>query len=154
MTNLAKTFHSLHEQNDILILANVWDAGSAKVIEDAGAKAIATSSAGVAWALGYPDGDILPPKMLADLTARITDAITVPLSVDIEGGYSKNPQKVAENLKAIIDAGAVGINIEDREGAPELLAKEMEKARQAAERSGVDVFINARTDVYLAEIGV
>src|SRR6267142_2926640 len=101
MLNLAKTFHSLHKQKEILILANVWDAGSAKVIEDAGAKAIATSSAGVAWALGYPDGDILPPKMLADLTARITDAITVPLSVDFEGGYSKNPQKVADNLKAI-----------------------------------------------------
>src|SRR5882762_7088964 len=153
MTNLAKTFHSLHEQNDILILPNVWDAGSAKVIEDAGAKAIVTSSAGVAWALGYPDGDILPPKMLADLTARIIVAITVPLSVDIEGGYSKNPKKVAENLKAIIDAGAVGINIEDGEGTPELLAKKIEKARQAAERLGVDVFINARTDVYLAEIG-
>ena len=153
MTNLAKTFHSLHEQNNILILPNAWDAGSAKVIEDAGAKAIATSSAGVAWALGYPDGDILSPKMLADLTARITDAITVPLSVDFEGGYSKNPQKVAENLKAIIDAGAVGINIEDGEGTPELLAKKIEKARQAAERLGVDVFINARTDVYLAEIG-
>jgi 2-methylisocitrate lyase-like PEP mutase family enzyme len=153
MTNLAKTFRSLHEQNDILVLPNAWDTGSAKVIEDAGAKAIATSSAGVAWALGYPDGDILPPKMLADLTARITSAITVPLSIDFEGGYSKNPQKVAENLKPIIDAGAVGINIEDGEETPELLAKKIEKARQAAERLGVEVFINARTDVYLAEIG-
>src|SRR6266567_1031106 len=93
MPNLAKSFHSLHEERDILILPNAWDAGSAKIIEDAGAKAIATSSAGVAWALGFPDGDILPPKMLADVTARITVAITVPLSVDIEGGYSKNPQK-------------------------------------------------------------
>src|ERR1700719_2753337 len=86
MANLAKTFRSFHEQNDILILPNAWDAGSAKVIEDAGAKAIATSSAGVAWAIGYPDGDILPPKMLADLTARITDVIRIPLSVDFEGG--------------------------------------------------------------------
>ena len=153
MPNLAKKFHSLHEQNEILILPNVWDAGSAKVIENAGAKAIATSSAGVAWALGYPDGDVLPPKMLAELTARLADAITIPLSVDFEGGYSKNPQKVAENLKPIIDAGAVGINIEDGEGTPELLAKKIEKARQAAESLGVNVFINARTDVYLAEIG-
>jgi 2-methylisocitrate lyase-like PEP mutase family enzyme len=153
MPNLAETFHSLHKQKDILILANAWDAGSAKVIEEAGAKAIATSSAGVAWALGYPDGDVLPPRMLADLTARITDVIHVPLSVDFEGGYTKNPAKVAENLKPIIDAGVVGINIEDGEGTPELLAKKIEKARKAAESAGVNLFINARTDVYLAEIG-
>lgn len=153
MPNLARQFHSLHEQNDILILPNAWDAGSAKVIEDAGAQAIATSSAGVAWALGYPDGDVLPPQMLADLTARITNAISVPLSVDFEGGYTKNPQKIGENLKPIINAGAVGINIEDGEGTPDLLAKKIENARQAAENLGVKVFINARTDVYLAEIG-
>jgi len=153
MPNLAQIFHSLHKQKDILILPNAWDAGSAKVIEDAGAKAIATSSAGVAWALGYRDGDVLPPRMLADLTARITDVIRIPLSVDFEGGYTKNPAKVAENLKPIIDAGAVGINIEDGEGSPKLLVKKIEKARKAAESAGVNLFINARTDVYLAEIG-
>src|SRR5258706_13396960 len=153
MTNLAKSFHSLHEEKDILILPNAWDAGSAKVIEDAGAKAIATSSAGVAWALGLTDGDKLPPRLLADLTARITATINIPLSVDFEGGYTTDPQKVGENLKPIIDAGAVGINIEDGEGSPELLAKKIEKVRKAAESLGIDVFINARTDVYLAEIG-
>src|SRR5229473_3505765 len=153
MTNLAETFHSLHRQKDILILPNAWDAGSAKVIEDAGAKAIATSSAGVAWALGYPDGDTLPPKMLAHLAANITDVIRIPLSVDFEAAYTKNPAKVAENLKPIIDAGAVGINIEDGEGTPELLAKKIEKARNTAESVGVNLFINARTDVYLQEIG-
>src|SRR5258705_4432818 len=149
MPNLAETFHSLHKQKDILILPNVWDAGSAKLIEDAGAKAIATSSAGVSWALGYPDGDVLPTQMLADLTARITDVVRVPLSVDFEGGYTKNPAKVAENLKPIVDAGVVGINIEDGEGTPELLAKKIEQARKAAESAKVNVFINARTDVYL-----
>jgi len=153
MPNLAETFHSLHRQKDILILPNAWDAGSAKVVEDAGAKAIATSSAGVAWALGYPDGDVLPPRMLADLTANITAAIRIPLSVDFEGAYTKNPSKVGENLKPILDAGAVGINIEDGEGTPELLAKKIEKARKAAESTGVNLFINARTDVYLQEIG-
>lgn len=153
MANLADNFHSLHEQKDVLILPNAWDAGSAKVIEDAGAQAIATSSAGVAWALGFTDGDTLPPRLLADLTARITAAISIPLSVDFEGGYTKNPKEVGENLKPIIDAGAVGINIEDGEGSPELLAKKIENARQAAETLGVNVFINARTDVYLAEIG-
>src|SRR6266446_2067035 len=149
MPNLAETFHSLHKQKDILVLPNAWDAGSAKVIEDAGAKAIATSSAGVAWALGFPDGDVLHPRMIADLTSRITDVIRIPLSVDFEGGYTKNPAKVAENLKPIIHAGAVGINIEDGEDSPELLAKKIEKARKAAERVGVNLFINARTDVYL-----
>jgi len=153
MPNLAQIFHSLHKQKDILILPNAWDAGSAKVIEDAGAKAIATSSAGVAWALGYRDGDVLPPRMLADLTARITDVIRIPLSVDFEGGYTKNAAKVAENLKPIIDAGAVGIKIEDGEGSPKLFIKKIEKARKAAESAGVNLFINARTDVYLAEIG-
>ena len=153
MSNLAETFHSLHKEKDILVLPNAWDAGSAKVIEDAGAKAIATSSAGVAWALGYPDGDVLPPRMLADLTARITDVICIPLSVDFEGGYTNNPAKVAENLKPIIDAGAVGINIEDGEGTPELLARKIEKARKAAASAGVNLFINARTDVYLADLG-
>lgn len=153
MPNLAETFHSLHKQKDILVLPNAWDAASAKLIEDAGAKAIATSSAGVAWALGYADGDVLPPRMLADLTARITDVIRIPLSVDFEGGYTKNPAKVAENLKPIIDAGAVGINIEDGEGSPELLARKIEKVRKAAQSAGVNLFINARTDVYLAELG-
>jgi 2-methylisocitrate lyase-like PEP mutase family enzyme len=153
MPNLAEIFHGLHRQTDILILPNAWDAGSAKLIEDAGAKAIATSSAGVAWALGYPDGDALPPRMLADLTARIAGVIRIPLSVDFEGAYTTNPSKVGENLKPIIDAGAVGINIEDAEGTPELLAKKIEKARKAAESVGINLFINARTDVYLQEIG-
>jgi 2-methylisocitrate lyase-like PEP mutase family enzyme len=91
--------------------------------------------------------------MLAYLTAQITDVIRIPLSVDFERAYTKNPAKVAENLKPIIDAGAVGINIEDGEGTPELLSKKIEKARKAAESAGVNLFINARTDVYLAEIG-
>jgi 2-methylisocitrate lyase-like PEP mutase family enzyme len=107
----------------------------------------------VAWGLGYPDGDVLPPRLLADLTARITGVVRIPLSVDFEGAYTKNPAKVAENLKPIVNAGAVGINIEDGEGTPELLARKIEKARKAAESAGVNLFINARTDVYLAEIG-
>src|SRR5258707_12249399 len=120
MTNLAQTFHSLHKEKDILVLPNAWDAGSAKIIEDSGAKAIATSSAGVAWALGYPDGDALPPRMLVDLAARITDVIRVPLSVDFQGGYTKNPAKVAENLKPIIHARVWGSNYETWESTTKL----------------------------------
>src|SRR5260221_7941099 len=136
MPNLAETFHSLHKQNDILILPNAWDASSAKVIEDAGAKAIATSSAGVAWGLGYPDGGVLPPQLLADLTARITDVIRIPLSVDFEGAYTNNPAKVAENLRPIIGAGAVGINIEDGEDRSGFFSKKTEKARKPVKGVG------------------
>jgi 2-methylisocitrate lyase-like PEP mutase family enzyme len=153
MSNLAEKFHSLHKQPDLLILPNAWDAASARVIEAAGAKAIATTSAGVAWALGYRDGDVLPPRMLAEAAARIRNAIKVPLSVDFEGGYTKNPGKIAENLKPILQAGAVGINIEDGNDAPDLLAKKIEKARKAADSARINLFINARTDVYLKEIG-
>ena len=123
MSNLAKQFRDLHSSSELLILPNAWDAGSARLFEDAGAKAIATASAGVCWALGYPDGNTLPVEKLAALVGTITDAIHVPLSVDIEGGYTDNPQKIAQNLKPILDAGAIGINIEDGEGEPELLAR-------------------------------
>ena len=153
MSNLIKTFHKLHTLSDLLILPNAWDAGSARLFEAVGAKAIATTSGGVAWALGYPDGNALPAQLLAILTSRITDVIRVPLSVDVEGAYTNEPNEVAENLKPIIDAGAAGINIEDGEGTPELLALKIEKARKAAESLGVKLFINARTDVYLNEVG-
>ena len=153
MSNLAKQFRDLHSASELLILPNAWDAGSARLFEDAGAKAIATTSAGVGWALGYPDGNVLPPAKLAVLVEAIGRAIRVPLSVDVEAGYTDDPTKVPGNLKPIIEAGAVGINIEDGEGAPELLARKIEQVRKAADGIGVDLFINARTDVYLNQIG-
>jgi 2-methylisocitrate lyase-like PEP mutase family enzyme len=152
MSNLAKQFRDLHSSSELLILPNAWDAGSARLFEDAGAKAIATTSAGVGWALGYPDGNVLPPDKLAGLVETIRHAIRVPLSVDVEAGYTDDPKKVPANLKPIIEAGAVGINIEDGEGAPELLARKIEQVRKAADSVGVDLFINARTDVYLNQI--
>jgi 2-methylisocitrate lyase-like PEP mutase family enzyme len=153
MSNLAKTFRDLHNPPSLLILPNAWDAGSARIFEDTGAKAIATTSAGVAWALGYPDGNALPVEKLATVVASITDAIRVPLSVDFEGGYTDEPKKVAEKLKPIIEAGAVGINIEDGEGTPDLLVLKIEQVRKTADSVGVKLFINARTDVYLNDVG-
>jgi len=153
MPDLAKQFHDFHNSSELLILPNAWDAGSARVIEDAGAKAIATTSAGVAWALGYTDGNALPVAKLAALVDGITDAIHVPLTVDVEGGYTDDPKKISQNLKPVIEAGAVGINIEDGEGAASLLAKKIEQVRKAAESAGVRLFINARTDVYLNQLG-
>jgi 2-methylisocitrate lyase-like PEP mutase family enzyme len=145
----ADTFRALHKGPALLLLPNAWDAGSAKVLESAGATAIATTSAGVAWAHGYADGNVLPvDKVLATVTA-IARVIKVPLTIDAEAGYSDDPSAVGDLAAKLVDAGAVGVNIEDGTGAPELLARKITQAKMAAARRGVDLFINARTDVYL-----
>lgn len=143
------TFRSLHHGPDLLLLPNAWDAGSARLIESLGAAAIATTSAGVAWSRGYPDVDALPIEQLLAAAREIARVIRAPLTIDIEGGYSSDPAVVAQVVTGIIDAGAVGINIEDGTGSPDLLCAKIEAARQAAARTGVDLFINTRTDVYL-----
>ena len=145
----ANTFRALHYDNELLLLPNAWDPGSARLIESLGAKAIATTSAGLAWSRGYPDGDALPIEQLFTATRDIARVIRVPLSIDIEGGYSDDPAVVAQVLSGIIDAGAVGINIEDGAGSPDLLCAKIEAARCSATRAGADLFINVRTDVYL-----
>ena len=148
----AAAFRRLHAPGEFLILANAWDAGSARIIESCGAPAIATSSAAVAWAIGYPDGDALPAYLLTRTIEAITRAIDVPLSVDSEGGYSTDPAKVGEHLFAFADAGAVGINLEDGKGSPDLLCAKIEAAKRAGERAGVDLFVNARVDVLLKKL--
>jgi 2-methylisocitrate lyase-like PEP mutase family enzyme len=148
----AETFHALHKGPDILILANAWDAGSARMIETQGAKAIATSSAAVAWAHGYADGHHLPVDVLVTAVREIARVISVPLSVDCEGGYADGPAQAAANIARVIDAGAIGCNIEDGTDAPETLAAKIEAVRAVADRAGVKFFINARTDVYLKNL--
>ncbi|MDN3919357.1 isocitrate lyase/PEP mutase family protein [Roseateles violae] len=143
-------FHALHRGTDrLLLLLNCWDAGSALMMQSLGAPAVATSSAAVAWAQGYGDGDQLPVARLLDCVRAIARRLTAPLSVDIEGGYSDDPAAVGETVAALIGAGAVGINIEDGRAEPALLCRKIEQARAAAERAGVRLFINARCDVYL-----
>lgn len=144
----AKSFHGLHREG-LLLIANAWDAGTARLIESCGAKALATTSAGVAWAHGYADGDYLPVRLLAGTVSEIARVISIPLSVDIEGGYSDDPATVNEAVGMIVDAGAVGINIEDGDAKPDLLAAKIEQAKQAGAKRGIDLFVNARTDVYL-----
>ncbi|MEJ6815544.1 isocitrate lyase/phosphoenolpyruvate mutase family protein [Pseudomonas sp. LF-5] len=148
MNALATPFHQLHQQG-LLILTNVADATGARLVEHLGGKAIATSSAAVAWAHGYPDGNTLPLDRLVSTVESIVRVISVPLTVDVEAGYSDDLGRVAEVLDAVIAAGAVGINIEDGSAAPELLARKIERARQVADKRNVQLFINARTDVYL-----
>lgn len=148
----AATFHALHAGPDILVLPNAWDAASAALMADAGAKAVATSSAAVAWAHGYADGDILPVPTLIRTLEEIARILPVPLTADIEGGYSDDPATVADTIRAVVGAGAVGVNMEDGRRDPDLHARKIEAAREAAMGAGVDLFINARTDVYLARL--
>ncbi|MFK3971938.1 isocitrate lyase/phosphoenolpyruvate mutase family protein [Pseudomonas sp. NPDC087358] len=148
----AKTLRDLHHQPTVLRLPNAWDAGSARLFESLGATAIATTSAGVAWSQGYADGRVFPVEVAVSVAASIARLIKVPLSVDIENGYSDDPKTVAENVKRVLEVGAVGINLEDGPDAPQLLARKIEAIRNMASSSGLDVFINARTDVYLASL--
>jgi 2-methylisocitrate lyase-like PEP mutase family enzyme len=149
----ADAFAKLHAVGDPLLLPNAWDVGSAVAIAAAGARAIATTSAGVAWSLGVPDGAGLGAERAAAAVARITAAVNVPVSADIEAGY----EDVAATVAAVLRAGAVGINIEDRI-LRELLdpaeqAGRLASARAVGEAAGVPLWINARTDVFLAGSG-
>ena len=141
-------FRQLHKEG-ILVLANAWDAGTARLIESLGAKAIATTSAGVAWSNGYIDGDRLPVPRLLSTVSGILDAIRVPLTVDIEGGYSDDPKAVAELVARLAGMGVAGINLEDGNASPGQLCAKIEAIKGACAQGGTDVFINARTDVYL-----
>ncbi len=145
---LARHFHAQHADG-LLRLPNAWDAGSARLAHAAGARAIATSSAAVAWAHGWPDGDRLPVELLLQTTRAMAGATTLPVTVDIEGGYSDEPARVGDLAAAILAAGAVGINIEDGSKAPALLCAKIAAARAAAAAAGVDLYINARIDVWL-----
>ncbi len=144
----AEAFRRLHQEG-LLLLSNAWDAGTARLIESLGARAIASTSAGVAWSHGYADGDELPIKLLVATVAEIVRVVRVPLSVDVEGGYSVDPVRVAENVAAVIGAGAVGINLEDGDGGVDLLCAKIAAVKQTSARLGIPLFINARTDVFL-----
>lgn len=148
---LARQFHALHADG-LLLLANAWDAGSARLAQAAGARAIATSSAAVAWAHGWPDGDRLPVDLVLQTTRAIAGATGLPVTVDIEGGYSDEPARVGALVADVMAAGAVGINIEDGSKDPALLVAKIAAARAAATTAGVDLFINARIDTWLRNL--
>ncbi|HEY2622248.1 MAG TPA: isocitrate lyase/phosphoenolpyruvate mutase family protein [Dyella sp.] len=152
---LAALLASLHVKGNPLVLYNAWDAGSAKAIRDAGSPVIATSSWAVAAAQGYGDGESMPFTFVEDVVARITSAVDVPVTVDVEGGYSDDPQACAANVARLMDHGVVGINFEDRivhgtglHGVDAQSAR-IAAIRAMAEARGVPLFINARTDLFL-----
>lgn len=140
-------FLALHRAASPLLIANAWDAASAALWEHAGAPAIGTSSAAMAWACGHADGGTLPRAALMDKVREIVRVTTVPVSIDIEDGYSDDPAEVAALVAEVAAAGAVGINLEDGADAPELLAAKLRAIRGALD--GQPLFVNARTDVYL-----
>ncbi|MFD8598976.1 isocitrate lyase/phosphoenolpyruvate mutase family protein [Kitasatospora sp. NPDC059646] len=155
MVNALKSalFRSLHTSARPLALANAWDVASARVVEAAGAPAIATTSAGTAWSLGAPDGDRVPRQSVLDVVARIAAAVDVPVTADIEGGYGTGPAEVADTVARVLDAGAVGINIEDGTRPPDVFTERLAAARDAARKAGADLFVNARIDTYLLGLG-
>ena len=156
----AEAFRAMHDRSRILVLPNAWDAMSARVIEEAGARAIATTSAGVAFSVGYPDGEAIPRDEMIAAIARIARVVTIPVSADIESGFAHDAREVGETVRRVIDAGAVGINLEDQvhDGTHSLYdldvaVDHVRAAREAADSVGVPIVINARTDVYLLGIG-
>lgn len=153
MNDATIVFRKLHsDPSGPLLLPNVWDAGSARLVESLGAKAVATTSAGVGWALGYPDGNALPVKQLENLISNILRIVRIPLSVDVEAGYTHDPKAVGEKLKGILESGIAGINIEDGTDPTDVLAAKIENVKKTIASLGVDVFVNARTDVYLQSL--
>lgn len=156
----ALAFRVLHVPGRPLVLPNAWDAASARIVEDAGASAVATTSAGLAWALGVADGDRLDRERALEAVARITASVAVPVSADIESGFAKDPAGVADTVRAVLAAGAVGVNIEDAlyggEGVLRSIAEQAERiaaARAAADAEGVPLFVNARIDTFLRGVG-
>ncbi|MEM9636412.1 MAG: isocitrate lyase/phosphoenolpyruvate mutase family protein [Pseudomonadota bacterium] len=151
----ANLFKSLHVKGDPLTLYNIWDAGGAKALAEAGAKSVATGSWSVAAAQGFADGEAIPLPFLLQIVERIAASVDIPVSVDFEGGYAVEPEGLMENIRKLISAGAIGINFEDRVVQGEGLypvAKQVERIkaiRAAANQANVPLFINARTDVFL-----
>ena len=154
-TERASIFAALHRPGNPIVIYNIWDAGSAKTIQAAGAPALATGSSPVATAMGYPDGEIIPLETVLSNVRRIVECISVPLSVDFEGGYDDDPAVITANTKRLIEAGAIGVNFEDQViGGVGLYSISDQAARIAAvvaagSAMGVPLFVNARTDLFL-----
>ena len=153
--DFAEKFRSLHVKYNPVILFNIWDPGSAKAVEAAGAKAIATGSAPVAMAHGYADGENIPLEYVLDNLRRIVEAVDLPVTLDLEGGYGAAPEIVAENIAKAVDAGAIGFNFEDQiiggEGlyGIDIQTSRVSAAREACDKKGISCFLNARTDLFL-----
>jgi len=156
----AEQFRKLHHGPRMLVLPNAWDVASARILEELGYPAIATTSAGIAFSLGYPDGQRISRKEMLEVVARIAHAVRVPVTADMEAGYGTTVKEMSETAKALIAAGAIGMNLEDVTGDDEsshvnvaLQVEKIQSIRETAALLGVPLVLNARTDVYLMPIG-
>ena len=156
----AETFRALHHSANPLLLVNVWDLASARIIEEAGFSAVATTSAGIAFSEGHPDGQNIPADRMFARIAQIASAVCVPVTADVEAGYGADPEGASRTTRDLIFAGAVGMNFEDATGDEERpladLSWQLERiraVRETAARFDVAVVLNARTDVYLLQVG-
>ena len=151
----AETLRRLHVDGPMLVLPNAWDAGSARIFMEAGFKALATTSAGIAFSLGFPDGERISRDEMLAAVARITSRSDVPITADMEAGFGIAPSAVADTVRRVIDAGAVGMNLEDRVEGKNLIefplaVERVAAARSAADATGVKLVLNARTDAFEA----
>jgi 2-methylisocitrate lyase-like PEP mutase family enzyme len=156
----AGKLRALHRRGHPLVLVNAWDVATARIFEKAGSEAIATTSAGIAFATGYPDGQKISRERMLEAVARICAAVSVPVTADVEAGYGDTPEEIHRTAVGVLEAGAVGLNLEDGTGRPEApladLALQVEKIRAVVavgRRHGVPIVLNARTDVYLDRVG-
>ena len=156
----AEQFRALHNAADLLVLPNVWDVASARIVEQAGFPAVATTSAGIAFSLGYADGQKIPPEEMFAAVSRIARVVKAPVTADAEAGYGSAPEDAVRTAHRVIESGAVGMNFEDATGDTGHplfdLAPQVERIlaiREAANRDGVPIVLNARTDVYLEQVG-
>ncbi len=151
-----EVFRTLHEGPRLLVLPNAWDAAVARVFQDAGFDAVATTSAGIAFSLGYPDGERIGREEMLDAAARIVAAVSVPVTADLEAGYGRRPEDAAATARGAVEAGAVGMNLEDwnpERGSLVEVPLQVERiaaAREAGSSAGIDLFVNARTDAFRA----
>lgn len=152
----AELFRELHFGNKPLVLPNAWDAISAKLFEESGAKAIGTTSAGIAASLGFADGQKMPKDVFLSAAKRVIQSVDIPVTVDLEAGYGITINEICDMVQQIIELGGVGINIEDTDFStePNKLEKinyqvdKIRSIREVAKRNDSPLFINARSDVY------
>lgn len=137
----------MHTSGPMLVLPNAWDAGSARIFVEAGFPALATTSAGIAFSLGYPDGEKISRSEMLAAVARITQRVTVPVTADMEAGFGKTPEAVADTARTVLEAGAVGLNLEDRIDGDALFDFERSVERVRAAREA-PLVLNARTDAF------
>jgi 2-methylisocitrate lyase-like PEP mutase family enzyme len=156
----ADTLRALHSVAEPLLLVNAWDVASARIVEKAGFPAIATTSAGIAFSQGFPDGQQISPELMFAAITKIAGAVDVPVTADVEAGYGDTPERAAQTARDVVSSGAVGMNFEDATGEPghpladlSLHVERIRAIREAAASLDLALVLNARSDVYLLQVG-